>query len=347
MYYPVLKNKLNEIKALKNAYNKDTMIPIIEIVETKKDIEEEFIDNLLKSFPEGMKRFYFDIASYLDNHEIYEKFDLLDEEMRFNFIKNIYTKSKAMGMDPVPVISFYYLNGTKKEAFRENIRLVKRMEREFDEFVIRLYPNQAFGTADGELIMSLYDFYEDELCSKVTMIIDTTSISDKGIVDAINFIHNKMHIDGFVLVGETIKGVNGNKNGKYKHLKNNHLERFNKIKKDCSDSFIEYGDFSILDKKPSPLEIDPDKGFAYFPYIKYTEPDGSICMFTAKEAGKYYQYKDVATNVSLHKGFSKDHCPTCTFIQKVSAGEVDKFKSGSVWKHRMITHHMVMMSELL
>jgi len=355
MYHPIIKNKVNELKGVKQVDINLNYTPIIELTDTKTEDKEKLFGLLFDSSKANSiinilkyKNCYIDIPSYLNN-QIINNFNLDDGYEKYNMFKELNDLANSNGCkDFIPIISFGYNHPTERKSNKENIKFAKKIIENFDNFAIRIYSNYSFRSDDYNLLWQLYDFFGDEITRRATLIFDIDNFTMEYTYKLIKEIQDEFYIKHIVLAGEVLKGNDREYlNEPYDRLSNKHLERYkyflNTFNGETLD--IDYADFTLTDKIPSKLEIDPEKGFSYYPFIKFTTEDAKLCMFTANEKGDYSQYKDLCEEVVKGiRGFSSEHCKTCKFIQDVANGEKLKFKAGSTWKYRMIGHHITALS---
>lgn len=354
MYHPVIKNKLNELKGLNDVNINLEFTPIIEMIDCKyDDIMKMFVNttskitSILKN-----KRVYIDLPTYVEN-EIIDIADMENSEDKIEFFKTLdaYFKTEKF-KDYIPVISFDYNYRTKKKSYKENISFINLIIENFDSFALRLFTNaDTYLDDDFALIKEMYNTFKDyDFKNKVTFIFDVDKTNISKVSETLNFILSKHKIIKLILVGEAYNNKSRMRTTyNFDRIKNHHLERVENLKKEFLSNIdqVEYADFALLDKIPSKIEIDPEKGFLYYPFIKFTTEDGNLCMFTADEKGNYEQYQELCKRI-IHemRTFSTAHCSTCQFINDVAAGDHSKFKAGATWKYRMIAHHITSMSEL-
>ncbi len=351
MYQPILKNKLNELKGLNDVALIKEFEPIIELTDlNKKETVENVIKYLIDKIPNIVKEknIFIDIPTYINN-EVYKHFDLNIIENKHEFflkIKNIFIENKIYF---TPVISFDYSYENEKKDYKENIRFLKKMLKDFDKLAIRVFSNDIFKNNDEVLLSQIYDFLGDELSNKdITLILEVSKTNKSKILDILKEITLEYTINRITLAGEAFNNdtrqytVYG-----YDRIKNTHLLNFLELKQNIAIDFI-YADYTLVDKIPNKIDIDPQKGFLYYPFIKFTTDDGNLCYFSANEKGNYHQYKDLCSLViSKITNYSINHCLTCKFINDVSLGNCEKFKAGGTWKYRMIAHHITTMADYL
>ncbi|MDX4069151.1 beta family protein [Aliarcobacter skirrowii] len=348
MYQPILKNKLNELKGLNNVSLNKGLNPIIELVDLNK---KNTVENVIKYLMEKIsnisenKHIYIDTPTYLYN-ELYDYFGLEDIETKHKFfleIKKIFDKE----IDFTPVISFDYAYESEKKSYKENIKFFKKMLNDFDNLAIRIFANETFSSSDELLISQIYDFLGDELENKyITLIIEVSKKNKSKVLSLLKEITEEYTINQITLVGEAFNNDSRHSTAEvYDRIKNHHLLNFLEIQKSLNSEFV-YADYTLADKIPSKIEIDPLKGFLYYPFIKFTTEDGNMCYFSAESKGRYEQYKSLCTSIiEKINNYSIEHCSTCKFIKDVSSGTIDKFRAGSTWKYRMIAHHISTMAD--
>jgi hypothetical protein len=354
MYHPIIKNKMNELKGLKQVDTSLEYTPIIELTDTKTDdmsklfalfSDESKANGIGEIFKN--KKCYIDIPSYINN-DIIKSFELSNSENKYNFfllIKNMFKKNNYKGF--TPVISFDYSHATPRKSYKENINFAKQIIKNFDDFAIRIYSDYSFKNDDYNLLWQLYDFLPEEMEKRATLIIDLDSFTMDLGYNTIKEIRQDFKIKDVILAGEVLKD-NSRVGTSYScdRLSNKHLEQYQYFLKafESKDIKFSYADFTLVDKIPSKIELGPEQGFLYYPFIKFTTEDAKICMFTADEKGRYEQYQELCKRVINEiRGFSKEHCKTCSFIYQVATTTDPtsiSYKGGSVWKHRMITHHI-------
>jgi hypothetical protein len=352
MYYPVIKNKLNELKGLGDVKSKVVSTPIIELVDCKYDDFNKFMKLSFDKTNGYLKEnnCFIDIPTYLNNN-VYEMFELNSVDSKFNFFVAIenYFKEKAY-KDFTPVISFDYNYRSIRTSIRKNIKFVKLIAEHFDNFAIRMFTDYSYKNDDINLTDQLISFYGDEILDRCHFILDTDSDTFSH---AFNFTKElqedelKMKV---ILLGVPFSNKSRLKReNQHDILENVQIRRVDYFREHLDDDFeIEYADYTIADKIPSKIELEEGQGFLYYPFINYTIDDGNQCKFTAAEKGNYDQYeglcKDITEEIS---NFSISHCEACDFIKRVADKEKDiKFKAGATWKYRMIAHHITMMAKL-
>ncbi|ALV24569.1 putative protein (beta protein domain) [Campylobacter iguaniorum] len=356
MYYPIIKNELNEIKAVKEVNSSLSYTPIIELVSSKTDDLDNFFNSLFDSTKQNSicsilkdQEVYIDIPSYLEN-EIINNFNLKSGSEKYNFFEKLNEIAiEKEYKQIVPVISFDYFYDTQRKSNKENIEFFKKITNKFNKFAIRIYSNNIFKNNDNLLLWQLYDFMPD-IMNNAIFIMDIDNSTIDYAKDTIKEINSEFDINKIIFAGEVLKNTPRIKTDfSYDRLSNKHLDNFNILKKslDSLNLDIEYADFTLTDKIPSKIDIDPDKGFLYYPFIKYTTEDGKICMFSAGEKGKYEQYLDLCKNIIKEiRTFDILHCKACDFINDVANGNKNNFKAGATWKYRMIAHHITSMSHI-
>ncbi|WP_172202039.1 hypothetical protein [Campylobacter sp. RM16188] len=355
MYYPIIKNKLNEIKGLKQALTKPIEVnPIIELVNAKTQDIDDFLDTLLSGKANGMldifqqKKCFVDIPTYFSNQFIGD-LNLIDYQAKYNFFIKLSEKAKEANLkDIVPVISFEYSLRTRRESIRQNRIFARKIIEAFDDFAIRLFQSDLFKQEDLDIFWELYDFLPDGI-EKATVIMDVSNSNMDYVINNIEEITKQCNVKKIILAGESLKdSQKADTEFSFARLKNIHLSNFNVINNKFSGIALGYADFTITDKIQSSIDIDGDKGFLYYPFIKYATEDGNLCTFTANNRGNYEQYKELCQKiVNEIRNFSTLHCETCAFIKDVVSDKIESFKSGNIWKHRMIAHYIVTMSNLI
>ena len=355
MYYPVLKNKLNELKGLNDVDTSLDFIPILELTDCKHEEFDKFVNSFASKIKTTLlnKNIYIDIPSYLNNGVTIE-YSLDSADENFNFFINLESYFKVNGFKEFkPIISFDYSYGSQKESYKENIKFVKKIMNHFDNFAIRIFSDYGYKNNDIDLINQIYTFLGDEIEDKCELIIDTDEFTTNEVSPTIESILEDNSIKNIILVGEAFSPFDrSNTSYQCSRIRNHHLKRLKYFKNIFKDKNIvtplSYADYSLLDKIQSKVEIEEGKGFLYYPFIKYTTDDGNLCMFTADKKGDYIQYQELCRRVKLEiKKFSTTHCSSCGFINDVAEDKIDKFKSGSTWKHRMVAHHITAISKLL
>ncbi len=357
MYHPIIKNKLNEIKGYKQVECSLKNMPIIELTDIKTDDFETFFNQLFSDDRQNSiygilrtKKCYIDLPAYLYN-QIIDIFSLQNHKNKFDFFIKLNDIIKKKSLHPfTPVISFDYSHDTRRESYKQNISFAKKIIDHFDNFAIRIFTDSFFKDDDYNLLWQLYDFLPQEMEQKATLIIDIDKSTEKLSMDTIGELEKEgVKIKKIILSGEVLKNNDRLSTPfTYDRLHNKHLERFKIIVDSFRDkSIFNYSDYTLVDKIPSKIELEPDQGFLYYPFIKYTTEDGNICMFTADNKGDYKQYKELCEKVIREiRSFDEKHCSTCSFIKDVADGKIEKFKAGSTWKYRMITHHITSMAKL-
>lgn len=355
MYHPIIKNKLNELKGLNDVNVDLEFTPIIEMVECKYDDTIKMLDNTTSKISSLLKNksVFIDLPTYVEN-EIIDVVDMDNADDKMDFFKGLESYFRAEQFKQfIPVISFDYNYRSRKKSYRENIAFALLIVEHFDNFALRLFTDLSFKDDDILLLKDMYEAlgnYDFE--NRMTLIFDIDKSNTDEVSDTIDFILSKHPIKKIILAGEAFNNPSRTRTSyKYDRIKNHHLLRVKNLQTLLSVEnvkSVEYADFALLDKIPSKIEIDPDKGFLYYPFIKFTTDDGNMCMFTADEKGKYEQYQELCKRIVKEiKKFSINHCSTCKFIDDVANGDHSKFKAGSTWKYRMIAHHITEMSIFL
>ncbi|MBE3021891.1 beta family protein [Campylobacter sp. 7477a] len=359
MYCPIIKNKLNEIKGLRQAIKQTSLIqvkPIIELVGTKNQDINDFLNLLLddtkvNGISDILKNTecFIDIPTYFPN-QIFNDLSLTDHQVKYNFFLELSSKVKEAGCNDItPVISFDYSHETKMDSIRQNRVFARKIMQSFDNFAIRLFSSDLFKKEDLDIFWELYDFLPDKI-EKATLIIEVSSSSIDYVIKNIEEITTQSNIKNIILAGESFADSQKfDTELGYTRSKNIHLLNFNKIKKRFSNTSFNYADFTITDKIQSSIDIDSEKGFLYYPFIKYTTEDGNLCTFTASNRGNYEQYGELCKKIIEQvRNFSVSHCDTCDFINSIASKSInDGFKAGSVWKYRMIAHYITTMRNLI
>lgn len=354
MYYPILKNKLNELKGLNDVDTSLDFIPILELTECKYEEFDKFVNYFASKIDAILlsKNIYIDIPSYINNGVVIE-YSLNSAEEKFNFFLNLKKYFKVHYFREFePVISFDYSYGSQKESYKENIKFVKKIMNHFDNFSIRIFSDYVYKNNDIDLINQIYTFLGDEIEDICTLIIDTDEHTTSLVLSTVESILADYKIKNIILCGEAFTPFNRNTTAyQCSRIENHHLKRMKYFKEKFDNKDISvplnYADYSLLDKIPSKVEIEEGKGFLYYPFIKYTTEDGNLCMFTADHKGDYSQYQELCKRVKLEiKTFSTAHCSTCKFIDDVAEDKINKYKSGGTWKHRMVAHHITAVSKL-
>lgn len=347
MYQPILKNKLNELKGLNDVLLEKDFNPIIELTELNKKYKiEDVVQYLIDKIPNTIKgkSIYIDVPTYIYN-DVYEYFELKNIENKHKLFLTIKNLTKD-NMSFIPVISFDYSYENEKISYKENIKFLKKMLKDFDNLAIRIFSNETFKNNDEILLSQIYDFLGEELSDKnITLIVEINKNNKIRIINLLEEITSEYKINQITLVGESFNNDSRLPTvDVYDRIKNIHLLNFLDFKKSFDINLV-YADYTLVDKIPSKIEIDPSKGFLYYPFIKFTTDDGNMCYFSADAKGNYHQYKNLAQSVvSKITKYSQQHCSTCKFIKDVANGDCEKFKAGSTWKYRMIAHHITTMA---
>lgn len=357
MYYPIIKNKLNELKGLEAVNSALNFIPILEIVDCKYEDQEKFFDSFMSkiSSTAKSKKIFIDFPTYADNDAL-NVFELYYAQDKFDFLITLEQYFTSKGYMPfIPVISFDYNYSSQRESYKENIKLVKKISDHFSNgFAFRIFSDSSFKNEDKDLISQSYAFLDEDITEKCHLIIDCDKNIFTEAIPVIRELHDDgYHIKNIILAGEAYNGSIRIETGIFcDRIGNAQIKRVENIKtqlalNDIHIDSINYADFSLLEKIQSKIEVDPDKGFLYYPFIKYTTEDGNLCMFTADTKGNYHQYEELCRRVraNIHT-FSDTHCDSCKFISDVAAGNIENFKAGSTWKHRMIAHHITALAML-
>lgn len=357
MYYPIIKNKLNELKGLESVNNAHNFIPIIELVECKYDVPERFFDSFMSKIISTLntKNVFFDLPSYIDN-EVINIFNLNNAQNKFDFFTVLEDYFFQKHHQPfIPVISFDYSYGTQRECYKENLKFVKKISSHFTNgFAFRLFSDSSYKNDDKALINQAYAFLDEDIIKKCYIIIDCDEHTFSEVIPIVKELTEDYPMANLILAGEAFNGsTRKNTLISCDRIENYQLKRVlhmvhQFMLKDLPVINTHYSDFTLLDKIQSKIEIDPDKGFLYYPFIKYTTEDGNLCMFTADVKGNYHQYEELCHRIKVNiKTFSREHCESCAFIDDVASKVADlKFKAGSTWKHRMIAHHITALSML-
>ena len=356
MYYPIIKNKLNELKGINAVNLTQQFIPIFELIDNKFDNLEKIFDSFTSKVDTLLKNrsVYIDIPTYLNNN-LYKSFNLNNSQSKFDFFKSLETYFKNKNYKNfIPIISFNYSHDTDTTNYKENLRFVRYITEYFDQFAFRIFSDSSYESNDEYLINSIYSLMGRKLL-RASLIIDYEHSEFNKLIPLLKDISKECKIKTLIIAGEAFNNSIKNKHNAYGcgRIKNIHLSHFNNLKvtimkyKLAIDT-IHYSDFSLLDKIQHKLEIKQDKGFLYYPFIKFTTEDGNMCMFTANEKGNYVQYEDLCSVVITNiKTFDPKHCSTCRFIHDIHNQVPSlKFKAGSVWKYRMIAHHITALSKL-
>jgi hypothetical protein len=357
MYYPIIKNKLNELKGLNDADPSLDFTPIIELTDNKYETIEKFLDMFTSKISNILcsKNVFIDIPTYVSINDVIEDFSLNNADTKYNFFLHIetYFKSKKF-KEFSPVISFDYTYGNQRESYKENIKFVKKIINHFSTFAIRIFSDSSFKKDDIDLINQIYSFLGDEIQGKCTIIIDTDNHTVNEVIPVIKEITEEYSINQLIFAGEAFLIKNRSSTSyECSRINNHHFKRVKSFTqtfsdKDISVGSINYADYTLLDKIQSKIEIDPEKGFSYYPFIKYTTEDGNLCMFTADNKGDYEQYSELCIRIKKNiKHFSREHCTACAFIDDIALG-IDglKYKAGGTWKYRMISHHITSLAML-
>ncbi|MGE4456904.1 MAG: hypothetical protein AB7E13_08200 [Arcobacteraceae bacterium] len=357
MYYPIIKNKLNELKGLALVNPSLDFIPIIELVECKYDGHQKFFENFMSKIASTLqtKNILVDLPTYTNN-EVISKFELDSAQNKFDFfeeLKNYFLQKQYKPF--IPVISFDYSYGTQRECYKENLKFVKKISSCFsDGFAFRLFSDSSYKNDDKSLVNQAYAFLDESIIEKCHIIIDCDEYTFSEVIPIVKELTEDYPMVNLILAGEAFNGsLRKETSILCGRIKNHQLDRVTHMKhqfvlKDLPVKNINYSDFTLLEKIQSKIEIDPDKGFLYYPFIKFTTEDGNQCMFTADSKGNYHQYEELCQRIRSHiKNFSRAHCETCAFIDDVALMQKDlKFKAGSTWKYRMIGHHITALAML-
>ncbi|WP_457561483.1 beta family protein, partial [Caminibacter pacificus] len=273
-----------------------------------------------------------DIPNYLSNNKVIEKHNLLDPQKRFEFIQ-------SFNDNIIPIISFHYTNNLK-ESKKNNIKFFKLIFKNYENFAIRLFTDTTYISEDKDIFENIMLFFEDEIKERSFLILDVNQKTKKDINSIINY-----NIKKTILINDILN--NGSHQKEIEKENFYCLEINNSLLSLSKELKCEYGDYTVVDKIPK-YEEDEKKGFIlYTPYLYYTTKSGNICKFKGKKAGDMSEYKRLCTQIVHHPDYEKDHCNTCKDIFKLYKGEDIKYKAGATWKHRMITHHITTMAELL
>lgn len=357
MYYPIIKNKLNELKGLEAVSNALDFTPIIELVECKYEDPERFFESFTSKIISTLntKNVFFDLPTYTDN-EVIDRLQLNNAQYKFDFFSLLEGYFDQKHYKPFrPIISFDYSNGNQRECYKENLKFVKKISSHFsDGFAFRLFSDSSYKNDDRALINQAYAFLDEDIIKKCSIIIDCDEHTFSEVLSIVKELTEDYPMSNLILAGEAFNGsLRRTTDLPCDRIGNHQLKRLEYIKthlalKELPVVYVNYADFTLLDKIQSKIVIDPDKGFLYYPFIKYTTEDGNLCMFTADAKGNYHQYEDLCQRIRINiKTFSREHCESCAFIDNV-ASKVDdlKFKAGSTWKYRMIAHHITALSML-
>lgn len=349
MYHPVVKNKLNELKGIGALETAVQTKPIIELIECKYEEITKFFDKTFSKMDSYLRyhESFIDLSQYVSN-EVITMFELDDAQKKCDFFLQLKEYFTYQGYKPfTPVVSFDYSHETQRKSFRDNIKLVSKIGHEFGHFSIRIFSDSTYINSDADLLGQIFAFYDDELTCD--LIIDTDKTTTQSALDVVkNFTNTEMK-NKIILIGECFFNEHRIKtDNKCDHIKNHHLERFRYFLENVPGANIAYGDYTLTTKYQSKLELEEGQGFMYYPFLNYTNSDGSMCKFTADTLGNYHQYQELCRRVIENiPDFSIEHCSTCKFIEDVANDLIDKFKSGGTWKHRMIAHHITSMARLI
>lgn len=275
---------------------------------------------------------------------------MIDSQAKYNFFIKLAQKVKEVScLEITPVISFEYSGETRRESIRQNRIFARKVMEAFNNFAIRLFPSDLFKEEDLSIFWELYDFLPDKV-EKATVIIDVSNSSIDFVINNVEAIIRQSNVKKIILAGESLKDSQKLDTGLgFTRSANTHLSNFNRIKRKFPSTPFGYADFTITDKVQSSIDIDSEKGFLHYPFIKYTTEDGDLCTFTARNRGNYEQYRELCQRVTNEIGsFLSSHCGSCTFTKDVAMGnQHESFKAGGTWKYRMIAHHITTVSNLI
>lgn len=357
MYYPIIKNKLNELKGLEMVSSSLDFTPIIELIECKYEDPERFFESFMSKIVSTLntKNVFVDLPTYADN-DVINTFELHNAQNKFDFFEvldDYFSKSKCKQF--IPVISFDYSHSSQRESYKENIKFVKKISSYFTNgFAFRLFSDSSYKNQDKDLINQAYAFLDEDVIQKCYIIIDCDKHTFSEAIPLIKELTEDYPMNNVILTGEAFNGSNRKITPlPCDRIENLQLARVEYIKDNIKlqglqVSHVHYSDFTLLEKIQSKIEIDPEKGFQYYPFIKFTTEDANQCMFTADSKGNYHQYEELCQRIRSNiKNFNPAHCEACAFIDDVASKKEDlKFKAGSTWKYRMIGHHITALAML-
>lgn len=352
MYYPVIKNKLNELKGLGDVKSNIASTPIFELVDCKYDDLNKFITHSFSKTNGYLKEnnCFIDIPTYTKN-SVYEMYELNQPSSKFDFFVAIEDYFNSNGYKSfTPIISFDYNHKSIRSSIRKNIQFVKLIAEYFDNFAIRMFSDYSYKNDDINLADQVLSFYGDEILERCHFIFDTDSDTFSHAFNFAKELEEDELFTNIILLGESFNNKSRLKReNQHDILENLQIKRVDYFKEHLSDKFnIEYADYTITDKIQSKIELEEGQGFLYYPFINYTIENGNQCKFTAAEKGNYEQYEGLCQDIIKEiSNFSSSHCEACEFIQNIANGEDGlKFKAGATWKYRMIAHHITMMAKL-
>ncbi|WP_281952020.1 beta family protein [Nitrosophilus kaiyonis] len=339
MYYPILKNKTNEMLALENVKSHN-FIPIIELVSANRMKYDE-----AKKIFEKIKHentIMIDIPNYMNN-KVIDKYDLIDPRNRIDFFVNF---KKEYNNNMIPILSFYYTDNMKK-SIKDNITVLNGLLNEFDEIGIRILTDKTFKKDDIEILENI-DIFMNGILKKIYIILEFS----QSTVNELKYFFDNFEIDKFkkvIVTGEihTADSFLENDELQCTLFKNKLLDLVHLLKEKYSSKQIEYGDYTVVDKI-NQFEDEVREGpVFYVPFLRWTTKHGDICKYTAQTVGNMEQYKDLCKLIIKHPDFDQNHCSTCKDIYTLANGGDINYKAGGTWKHRMITHHITTMADYL
>lgn len=279
---------------------------------------------------------------------------LTERSLDFEHAVNLFLEAKNYHTNFIPVINsdYNFTSSSKKELMKS----AKNLFKNFDNVAIKINGINKFYLPDNlENILFLLDDF-----TNVTVFLDvdfafkhdnTTMI--KSFTNAIGEIHSKLddEIVNFVLCGSIIsvssKGLKTfDGDGQYNIRKNSLLEVYNLLKSTFPELNIKYGDYTIDEKN---MFTGDAGGGTFFPSIKFTNPEGDICIYKSEERNEFEKYKKIAKLIQERKDYTQEHCPGCEYISKIINGETGGKGTGSpsTWKIHMMIHHIKTMIGIL
>lgn len=327
-YNPILKYKETiDIKAFNQA-NIDSIVPIVELFqENKKDLNK--IDK--------NKKFYLNILF----------------EQNIDFIKtiDIYIEIKITHPNIIPIIDDSFTFRNKKNAMKS----MKKLLAHFDSIAFKMNGIDNYYMSDifENLLLMVNDY------SKVTMILDIDSAYKHTVSHLVNKYSSaidkikdiEIDINNFVLAGAiiTVSSMGySDFNGGCVVVQNKLLKAFYEISKIYQEESIFYGDYTIDEKH---VFTDEDVIVTtFYPFIKYTNVNGDICVYRSESKNDHDQYPLIAKAIiNSHSDYLEVHCSGCAYIGTISRGEGSGNSTGApgTWKQNMMTHHLTTLAKIL
>lgn len=327
-YIPILKYKerIDMSSYEKLDINSNTeVVPLIEVFQQDKiSMDKISID----------KKFYCSI--------------LTERNLDFEFAVDLFIEAKNYHQNLIPVINSDYR--FKSRSKKELVKCAKKLYSNFDEVALKINGINKFYLPD-ELENILF-FVED--FSKLTVFLDIDfafkyeqSSMIKSYTTAIDEIHKRIdeEITNFVLCGSIVSISSAglktfDEDDEEHNLRKNELLRvFKLFEGTYPDLNLKYSDYTIDEKN---MFIDDNGGGMFFPSVKFTNPEGDICIYKSAEKNEFEKYKHIANLIMNREDYNHDHCPGCNYIEQIHLGTAGGKNTGSpsTWKVNMIVHHI-------